>query len=173
MTQYRGWAFVAALAIVWLCASPAAAQPSDTGWTLSLMGGRLCGGDLMTGREELTMIGAVGLGVGGGVSLEAEVAAVPELRQFGDLDLWLGTASIRYHPVSVGRITPYGLLGGSLVRISDHGAGRREAELALDMGGGMWLRITSRVAFRADIRFIHIDNAPNFWRAAAGVTFAP
>ena len=53
------------------------------------------------------------------------------------------------------------------MRISHQGAGRRQTEVALDTGGGMW------VAFRAGIRFIHLDSAPNCWRAAAGVTFAP
>ena len=41
--------------------------------------GSLFGGELETGELEPTYGGAVGLGVGHGVSLEAEVAVIPEL----------------------------------------------------------------------------------------------
>ena len=153
---------------------PAGAQPGDTGWTVSLIAGSLFGGDLKTGERGRTSAAAVGLGLGRGMSLEAEVAAIPEQRQFGDITLLVGTGSLLYHPFTAGRLTPYGQLGASLVRLS---AGRAdtetEVELAVDVGGGFWLRVAGPLALRTDLRFIHIDNAPNFWRVAAGVTFAP
>ncbi len=155
--------------------APAAAQVGDTGWTVSLVAGSLFGGDLESREREPTYGGAVGLGVGGGVSLEAEVATIPRLRQFGDVELLIGTGSLLYHPVTAGRLTPYGLLGLSLARLSTGGqaAADVEVELALDVGGGVWLRVAGPFALRADVRFIHIDNAPNFWRAASGLTFWP
>ena len=167
--------FVTLLAVVCVAggAVPAGAQPGDTGWTVSLVVGSLFGGDLETGERERTYGGAVGLGVGHGVSLEVEVAG-SELQQFGDIELLIGTGSLLYHPFTTGRLTPYGLLGGSLARLS---TGRVDAEtqveLAIDAGGGFWLRVAGPLALRADIRFIHIDNAPNFWRAVAGITIAP
>jgi len=155
-------------------AVPAGAQPGDTGWTVSVVAGNLFGGDLDTGAREPTYGGAVGRGVGRGVSLEADVAAIPALRQFGDIALLIGTGSVLYHPFTAGRLTPYGLLGASLARLS---TGRTdtetEVELAVDVGGGLWLRVAGPLALRVDVRFIHIDNAPNFWRAVAGVTLAP
>ena len=78
--------------------APVGAQPGHTGWTVSLVAGSLFGGDLETGEREPTYGGAVALGVGHGVSLEAEVAVIPEPRQFGDLELLIGTGSLLYHP---------------------------------------------------------------------------
>ena len=154
-------------------AVPAGAQPADADWTLSVIAGSLFGGDLDTPTWEPTYGAAVGLGLGRGVSLEADVAALPELRQFGDTELLIGTLSLLYHPFTAGRLTPYGVLGASLARLSigraDTGA---EIELAFDVGGGLWLRMAGPIALRVDVRFIHIDNAPHFWRAAAGVTLA-
>ena len=155
-------------------AVPAGAQPGDAGWTVSLVAGSLFGGDLATGERERTYGAAVGLGVGRGVSLQSEDAAIPELRRFGDIELLIGTGSLLYHPFTAGRLTPYGLLGASLVRLSTGRAETQtEVEPAVDVGGGLWLRVAGPFALRVDVRFIHIDNAPNFWRAAAGVTFAP
>ena len=152
----------------------ASAQPGDTGWTVSVLAGSLFGGDLEPGEREPTYGGAVGRGVAHGVSLEAEVAVTPEVRQFGDIELLIGTGSLLYHPFTAGRLTPYGLLGGSLARLSSGRAGTEtEVELAVDFGGGVWVRVTGPLALRADVRFIHIDNAPNFWRAAAGTTITP
>ena len=154
--------------------APVGAQPGHTGWTVSLVAGSLFGGDLETGEREPTYGGGVGLGVGHGVSLEAEVAVIPELRQFGDIELLIGTGSLLYHPFTAGRLTPYGLLGASLARVSSGLAGAEtEVELAVDFGGGIWLRVAGPLALRADVRFIHIDDAPNFWRAVAGITVAP
>ena len=108
------------------------------------------------------------------MSLEAEVAAIPALRQSDDIELLIGTGSLLYHPFTAGRLTPYGLLGASLARLSTGRANAEtEVELALDVGGGFWLRVVGPLALRTDVRFIHIDDAPNFWRAAAGVTLAP
>ena len=108
------------------------AQPGPTGWTVSVVAGSLFGGALETGVREPTYVGAVGLGVGPGVSLEAEVAVTPELRQFGDIELLIGTGSLLYHPFTAGRLTPYGLLGASLARFSSGLAGAEsEVELAL------------------------------------------
>ena len=96
------------------------------------------------------------------------------LAAFGDLELQIGTGSLLYHPFTVGRLTPYALLGGSLARLSTGGPAPQTAvELAVDVGAGFWLRGAGPLALRTDLRFIHIDNAPNFWRAVAGVTFAP
>ncbi len=154
--------------------APVGAQPGHTGWTVSLVAGSLFGGDLETGEREPTYGGAVGLGVGHGVSLEAEVAVIPELRQFGNMELLIGTGSLLYHPFTAGRLTPYGLLGASLARLSSGRPGAEtKVELAVDFGGGIWLRVTGPLALRADVRFIHIDDAPNFWRAVAGITVAP
>jgi hypothetical protein len=154
-------------------ATPAGAQPDATGWSVSLIAGSLVGGDLGPGELEPTYAGAVGLGVGGGFSLEAEVAAIPELQQFGDIDLALVTGGVLYHPFRLGRVTPYGVLGASLARIATTTVNRRTAlEVAVDMGGGAWLRVAGPVAIRGDVRFIHIDNAPNFWRAGGGITVA-
>ena len=146
------------------------------GWTVSVVAGGLFGGDLVAGERELTYGGAVGLGLGPGFSLEAELAAVPELRQLGGVELLLGTGSLLYHPLTVGRLTPYGMVGASLAWISTMRADtatETEVELAVDVGGGVWLWVAGPLALRADVRFIHIDNAPNFWRSAAGLTFAP
>ena len=176
MTATVRLGFVTLLAVVCVAggAVPAGAQPGDTGWTLSLVAGTLFGGDLETGERERTYGGAVGLGVGRGVSLEVEVAAVSELRQFGDIELLIGTGSLLYHPFTAGRLTPYVLFGASLARLSSGRADTEtEVELAVDLGGGFWLRVAGPLALRADIRFIHIDNAPNFWRAVAGITIAP
>jgi|TARA_B100002003_G_scaffold236818_1_gene253214 hypothetical protein len=101
----------------------------------------------------------------------------PAAAQVGDTG-WtvsLVAGSLLYHPVTAGRLTPYGLLGLSLARLSTGGqaAADVEVELALDVGGGVWLRVAGPFALRADVRFIHIDNAPNFWRAASGLTFWP
>jgi hypothetical protein len=154
-------------------AGPVLAQPADTGWTASLLAGQLFGGDLDVGERELTAGAAVGRSMGRGFSLEAELAVIPELSQF-DAELWVGTGSLLYHPVAIGRrVTPYGLLGASLARITAPRPGPTSLEVALDFGGGVWLRVAGPIALRADVRFIHIDNAPNFWRAAGGVTFAP
>ena len=82
--------------------------------------------------------------------------------------------SLLYHPFTAGRLTPYGLLGASLARLSTGRAGAEtEVDLAVDFGGGIWLRVARPLALRADVRFIHIDDAPNFWRAVAGITVAP
>ena len=156
--------------------APVAAQPGDAGWTVSLVAGSLFAGDLDAGECEPAYGGAVGLGVGSGFSLEVEVAAVPELRQFGGVELVLGTGSLLYHPLSAGRLTPYGMVGASLARISTMRAetpAETAVELAVDVGGGVWLWVAGPLALRADIRFIHIDNAPNFWRVSAGFTLAP
>lgn len=150
----------------------AEAQPGESGWTVSVLAGSLFGGDLAPGERKPNYGGAVGLGVGHGVSLEAEVALTPEVRQFGDIELLLGTGSLLYHPFTAGRLTPYGLLGGSLARLSSSGA-ETDVELAVGIGGGVWVHVTGPLAFRADVRFIHIDNAPNFWRTAAGITITP
>ena len=83
----------------------------------------------------------MGLGVGHGVSLEAEVALTPEVRQFGDIELLLGTGRLLYHPFTAGRLTPYGLLGGSLARLSSSGA-ETDVELAVGIGGGVWVHVT-------------------------------
>ncbi len=163
------------LACAWVVGTETAvrAQPGPTGWTVSLVAGSLFGGDLEPGEREATYGGAVGLGASQGLSLEAEVAVIPALRQFGHIELLLGTGSLLYHPFSAGRLTPYGLLGASLARLSRGPAGAEtQIELAVDFGGGIWLRIAGPFALRADVRFIHIDNAPNFWRAVAGITVA-
>ena len=164
------------LACAWAVGTETAvgAQPGHTGWTVSLVAGSLFGGDLEPGEREATYGGAVGLGASHGLSLEAEVAVIPELRQFGHIELLLGSGSLLYHPFSVGRLTPYGLLGASLARLSGGPAGAEaEVELAVDVGGGIWLRVAGPIALRTDVRFIHIDDAPNFWRAVAGITVAP
>ena len=169
-----GGLILLALACVAGAEAPVGAQPGHTGWTVSLVAGSLSGGDLEAGEREPTYVGAVGLGVGHGVSLEAEVAVIPALRQFGDSELLIGTLGLLYHPFPAGRLTPYGLLGASLARLSSGRAGAEtEVELAVDVGGGLWLRVAGPLALRADIRFIHIDAAPNFWRAVAGITVAP
>ena len=86
----------------------------------------------------------------------------------------LVVGSLLYHPFTAGRLTPYGLLGASLARLSTGRAGAEtEVDLAVDFGGGIWLRVARPLALRADVRFIHIDDAPNFWRAVAGITVAP
>ena len=176
MTATVRLGFVTLLAVVCVAgaAVPARAQPGDTGWTVSLVVGSLFGGDLETGERERTYGGAVGLEVGRGVSLEVEVAAGSELQQFGDIELLIGTGSLLYHPFTTGRLTPYGLLGASLARLSTGRADTEtQVELAVDVGGGFWLWVAGPLALRGDIRFIHIDNAPNFWRAVAGITIAP
>ena len=168
-----GWVVLLAAAGLHGAVAHAAAQPRGTEWTVSVVAGGLFAGDLAAGERELTYGGALGLGVGLGFSLEAEVAAVPNLRQFGDVRLLLGTGSLLFHPLTAGGVTPYGLLGASLARISTTRAGmaaERDVELAVDFGGGLWLRVSGPLALRADVRFIHIDNAPNFWRAATGLT---
>ena len=57
------------------------------------MAGSLFGGDLEPGEREATYGGAVGLGASHEFSLEAEVAVIPALRQFGHIELLLGTAA--------------------------------------------------------------------------------
>ena len=102
--------------------------------------------------------------------------AVHAVAQPGDIG-WtasLVAGSLLYHPFTVWPLTPYALLGRSLARLSTGGAAARTAaELAVDIGAGFWLRGAGPLALRTDLRFIHIDNAPNFWRVVAGVTFAP
>ena len=165
-----GRVMLLALACTTAAAAPAGAQPSAAGWTVSVVAGSLFDGDLAPGEREPTYGVGVGLGVGRGFSLEAEVAAIPALSQFGEVALLVGTGSLLYHPFTAGRVTPYGMLGASLARLSTSQAETTDVELAVDVGGGLWVRVRGPFSLRADVRFIHIDNAPNFWRAAGGVT---
>ena len=131
-----GRVMLLALACTTAAAAPAGAQPSAAGWTVSVVAGSLFDGDLAPGEREPTYGVGVGLGVGRGFSLEAEVAAIPALSQFGEVALLVGTGSLLYHPFTAGRVTPYGMLGASLARLSTSQAETTDVELAVDVGGG-------------------------------------
>lgn len=67
-------------------------------------------------------------------------------------------------------LIPYLTLGATLVRLGYRSPAR--AEFGVNAGGGVLYAVAGdRIRLRGDLRFVHINNAPNFWRAIGGIVF--
>ena len=63
----------------------------------------------------------------------------------------------------------YGSVGGLLARLDPPTTGAT-VEIALTAGGGGLVQVHDRAWLRGDLRFVHVNDAPNFWRALVGLT---
>ena len=167
----HGWTLGAVVLVLCVNVAPAHAQVSAPGtWHVTPFLGPTFKGDL---EETTTSVGvAVGTAWTHDLGLEAEFAVVPNLvSRDGTFDALLLGGHVLYEPVKNAPVLPYALIGGDFVRLSsDTSQAGTPLEVALTLGGGVWVPMRGRVASRADLRFIHVNNAPNFWRAYYGVT---
>ncbi len=141
-------------------------------WSLTPFAGAVSGGDLAA----TTLSPGVALAAGGRhVALEVELA-------FDDLvtrttgprtAAVVGSGNVLYRPWHAAPITPYVTAGGSLARLrrSDPGGVVDSAVVVgFNVGGGGSVALGARLALRADVRFVHLDDAPNYWRSYAGLS---
>jgi len=149
---------------------PVWAQPGGP-WEVSALGGIAHGGDLGAGVTDPVVMGTVALAVGAGLGLEAGLSWVDRLDWLQPLDVVAASGGVRYGPVSAGPLTPYAVGVLSLVRLRpEPPAGAASVQPAFELGGGVELWLRRRLALRLDSRFVHIDDAPNFWRTVGGLT---
>ena len=69
-------------------------------------------------------------------------------------------------------IVPYETGGVSLARLSRRlqGGGTGDAtEVGFNLGGGGGVTRALQLSLCVDLRFFHLDDTPNFWRASAGL----
>lgn len=111
------------------------------------------------------------------VHAEAEIAFVPDLdRRPNSADVSVATVSatlIAYarRGANVGW-TPYIVGGAALARLDDRSGALplpAATDAAIVLGGGAAARLTRWFRARADVRYVHINDAPNFWRAYGGL----
>ena len=156
-----------------LGAQPAHAQPNTaTRLDVTPFVGGVFASDLEDAAPAFGV--AIGLGLNRHVGLEGEIGYTHDLVPGTDagVAVIMVTGNLLYHLTTQNAaVRPYGTVGGALVRF-DTQPGRTEAdvEIAVNAGGGMKVRVGANVQLRGDLRFIHVDNAPNFWRAYGGVT---
>ncbi len=105
------------------------------------------------------------------ISLEAEgasdrgrVRAEPSARTFATA---MGSV-IGYAGGRVAQV--YATFAAGFVRVGAPDPGAARVERAIAYGGGVKVRLSDRLAARGDLRYIHGDNSPNFWRAYGGLT---
>lgn len=117
---------------------------------------------------------AIGLGLTRRVGLEGEIGYTHDLMPGAGagVRVIMLTGNLLYHLTTPNVVVrPYGTVGGALVRFDTQpGPTDADVEVAVNAGGGMQVRVGANVQLRGDLRFIHVDNAPNFWRAYGGVT---
>ncbi|MGE3274886.1 MAG: hypothetical protein AB7O67_07225 [Vicinamibacterales bacterium] len=148
-------------------ASVASAQT----WSASVLGGAAFSGDSTVTRGAAAA--AVGLMSRRGVGLEAE-AGIAGLTPAGQDDSWLRamTGSLVWQAPRAGRLQAYLSAGAAITSQSTGPPAYRGLKHALVLGGGALVgRGTWRL--RMDVRHIHVDNAPNVWRAGMGVMVLP
>lgn len=154
-----------ACAVLTLTPTPTAAQFGwHTTWTLGALGGAARGGDL---REPApTFGGTLAARWKSGLALEAEVFHVADLGPDAARRTSLLTAggTILYHLPLSPRLVSYGALGGAYARFRPG-----DAEMAGTFGAGLEVRAGRRAALRGDARYVHINDAPNFWRVTGGL----
>ena len=127
--------------------APAATAQSLPRWTVTPSAGTIFGDEL---DQPSTTVGlAAGLAAAPRFMLESEIGRVVELVGLsvprGSAWLFSGRFLFLAAPADL-RVVPYGSVGGSFVRLA------------------------ARLWFRADLRFIHVNDAPNFWRGSLGLT---
>ncbi len=108
------------------------------------------------------------------LDLEGELGYLPDLTDHPDSSALLLSGDAVYHVLASHRsLVPYGAIGGTLARLDTGTRERRKTatEVAVNIGGGVKVRVTDSVWLRGDLRFIHIDNAPNFWRSYGAMSF--
>ena len=127
-----------------------------------------------TTETTTTFGGAAGTAVTTHLGLEAEVAVIPDLlTHVGDFKAALLSGHVLYSPLGNAPVLPYGLVGGAFVRLTDQTAQVGTAtEIAITLGGGVWVPVSDWISLRIDLRFFHVNNAPNFWRVYGGATFS-
>ncbi len=140
-------------------------------WVVTPSAGGVFGSDL---DEPSATVGiAVGLAAARRLTLESEISRVAELAGLA-LPLgsaWLFSGRLLYLAAPAdARVVPYGSIGGSFVRLTRAGEGNTEVEIAGTAGGGSFVRLATRLWLRGDLRFIHVNDAPNFWRGSLGLT---
>lgn len=124
------------------------------------------------------------LGVAGGynftsrLAFEGELAVLPDL--FGDTELLnqrvtTFSANALYHFDTGGIILPYATVGLGFAHVSTEDKtlniddGR--TQLAVNLGGGVKADVAKSIQVRGDLRYVHVNDTPDFWRAYAGVVF--
>ena len=150
----------------------AQSEPPST-WAVTPFVGRVFAGDL--GRSATTFGVALSLRVAGPLGLEGELGYAPDLDPdvARDVSTLMVSGHLLYHFLAADRpVAPYASVGGALVRLATgvQDVVRSVVELAVTAGGGATVRIGRGLRVRADLRFVHVDNAPNFWRASGGLT---
>ncbi|HAK54549.1 MAG: hypothetical protein QF463_06175 [Vicinamibacterales bacterium] len=165
------WAAAAAIVMVASTgATPAEAQLGDARWTLTPSAGTSFGSDV-DGPGAAVALG-VGRTIASRVALEGEVGWLSGLalngRSYGATALFGGRVMYLVGPLA-GPLVPYGSVGGLLARL-DPPASSTSVEIALTAGGGGLVRVHGRAWIRGDLRFVHVNDAPNFWRALVGLT---
>ena len=150
-------------------ARPIAAQHLPR-WVVTPSAGGVFGSEL--DEPSVTVGVAVGLAAARRLAVESEVSRVAELAGLA-LPLgsaWLFSGRLLYLAAPAeARVVPYGSIGGSFVRLTRAGVGNTEVEIAGTVGGGGFVRLATRLWLRGDLRFIHVNDAPNFWRGSLGL----
>ena len=152
--------------------TPASAQVSGGGtWHVTPFLGAAFQSDAT--ETTTTFGGAVGTAVITHLGLEAEIAVIPDLlTRVGDFKAALLSGHVLYSPLGNAPVLPYGLVGGAFVRLTDEAQVGTATEVAMTLGGGVWVSVSDWISLRTDLRFIHVNNAPNLWRAYGGATFS-
>ena len=141
-------------------------------WTLTPFAGVVTGGDLVAPRPSPGVAIAAD---GHLIAFEAELAFADDLpattTRPGTAAV-LGSGNVIYRPWSAVPVAPYVTAGGTLARLSQPVRGsvsRGGVMVGFNVGDGGSVALGGRLALRADLRFVHLDNAPNYWRSYAGL----
>ncbi len=150
----------------------AAAQPHPAPtWHLTVSAGGALGGDLNRGATAFGV--SAGLPLKERLGVEAEVGFVSRIVAASHVTdavtvTLSGNASTELRRTF--HLIPYLTLGATLVRLGYRSPA--PAEFGVNAGGGVLYAVAGdRIRLRGDLRFVHINNAPNFWRAIAGIVF--
>lgn len=163
------------LTLTVLAPSAAAQQASGPAWHVAVSTGAAFGGDL--NRRAATLGASIGLRLTERFGLEAEAGFVSRIvsatRVRNTVTMMLsGNAAFELDRTA--HLIPYITVGATLVRLGLDRTGRdeRRLEVAANAGGGVVYPLAGdRIRLRADLRFVHVNEAPNFWRAVGGIVF--
>jgi hypothetical protein len=158
-----------------LASSAAAQQASAPSWHLGVSTGAVFGGDL--NRAGAAWGASIGLRLTERLGVEAEAGLVSRIAAATHVTdavtmMLSGNASVELGRST--RLVPYVTVGATLVRLGLGHGGRddRPLELAANAGGGVLYPLAGdRIRLRADLRFVHVNDAPNFWRAVGGIVY--
>jgi opacity protein-like surface antigen len=162
-----------------LAGMPAAAQaqtplPEAGTWDITPFLGIGFGGD----TDGSTLL----LGAAGGyhftplLTFEGELAILPDL--YGDTDLinqrvTTVSGNVLYHFDTGGIILPYATVGLGFARVHTENdpldIDDSRTQLAVNLGGGIKADVAKNIQVRGDLRYVHVNDTPDYWRTYAGI----